>query len=124
VRYFNTTGPCLPEQHSMLPAERRLPELDRLIGRGAYFVVHAPRQTGKTTAMQALAKRLTGAGTYASLYFSCEVASVFPGDIAASERALGQAIQRAAAHTLPAPLRPPPEVTAAPGTWLQALLTA
>lgn len=47
-RYFNMAGPCFPGEHYMLPALDRLPEIRRLVARGTYFVVHAPRQTGKT----------------------------------------------------------------------------
>lgn len=53
MKYFNTAGPCVPERHYMLPPEPRLPEAGRLIERGMYFVVHAPRQTGKTTTLRA-----------------------------------------------------------------------
>jgi len=123
MRFFNTTGPCDPRQHYTLPPERRLPDLDRLIGRGAYFVVHAPRQTGKTTTMQALATRLTEGGTYTAIHISCETASVFPGDVFSSEQAIGQAFHRVARHTLEEPHRPPPETPSKPGTWLQAQLT-
>ncbi len=42
----------------MIPAERRLPEAPGLVEQGGYFVVHAPRQTGKTTALRALAEHL------------------------------------------------------------------
>jgi hypothetical protein len=47
-RRFNTTGPCKPELHYMVPAESRIPEAAGLVERMGYFVVHAPRQTGKT----------------------------------------------------------------------------
>jgi hypothetical protein len=40
----------------MLPALRRLPEVRRLIDQESYFVVHAPRQVGKTTALLLLAR--------------------------------------------------------------------
>ncbi len=59
ARFFNTAGPCRPELHYMLPAERRLPELRGLIDQQLYFVVHAPRQTGKTTYFCSLAQSLT-----------------------------------------------------------------
>lgn len=42
----------------MLPPERRLPGLDAPVAEGLYFVVHAARQTGRTTAMRAFAERL------------------------------------------------------------------
>jgi hypothetical protein len=53
-RWFNTAGPCQSDIHYMLPPTQRLPELARLIEQRSYFVVHAPRQTGKSTAMLAL----------------------------------------------------------------------
>ena len=64
-RFFNTTGPCDPAQHYMLPPRARLPDLLPLVERQLYFVVHAPRQTGKTTAMRAFAEELRAAGTVA-----------------------------------------------------------
>ena len=55
TRYFNTTGPCDANKHYMLPPERRLPGLLPYVEQELYFVVHAARQTGKTTAMSAFA---------------------------------------------------------------------
>ena len=43
---FNTTGPCFPDEHYMLPALDRLPGIRELVASGNYFVIHAPRQTG------------------------------------------------------------------------------
>ncbi len=48
VKRFNTTGPCFPDEHYMLPALDRLPGIRELVAGGSYFVVHAPSQTGKT----------------------------------------------------------------------------
>ena len=124
MRYFNIAGPCDPSRHYMLPAEARLPGLDRLIDRGAFFVVHAPRQTGKTTAMQALARRLTAEGRYTALYLSCENARSFPEDVAATERVIWSAVEELAPDALPAALQPPPRRDADPGTFLRAQLTA
>jgi hypothetical protein len=55
-RRFNTAGPCLPAEHYMIPALSRLPEAPGLVELKVYFVVHAPRQTGKTTALRARAR--------------------------------------------------------------------
>ena len=55
-KYFNIAGPCNPERHYMLPALDRLPDIRRLVNQEQYFVVHAPRQTGKTTALKALVR--------------------------------------------------------------------
>ena len=41
---FNTTGPCFPDEHYMLPALDRLPGVRELVAGGNYFVVHAPRR--------------------------------------------------------------------------------
>lgn len=61
-RYFNTTGPCDPALHYALPPTTRLPDLSPFVARQQYFVLHAPRQTGKTTAMRALAAELRAQG--------------------------------------------------------------
>ena len=51
-KFFNIAGPCLPNRHYMLPALDRMPQIRRLVARETYFVLHAPRQTGKTTAVE------------------------------------------------------------------------
>jgi hypothetical protein len=107
VRYFNTAGPCVPERHYMLPADERLPEARRLAEGGFYFIVHAPRQTGKTTAMTALGQELTAAGGQVALRFSCESGEALGEDIAAVERVVLDSIGQAASVLLPAEFRPP-----------------
>jgi hypothetical protein len=72
LRHFNTAGPCVPALHYMLPALDRLPGIEGLVDRQGCFVLHAPRQTGKTTALRELAVRLTASGRFAALYASCE----------------------------------------------------
>ncbi|MFM7580398.1 MAG: hypothetical protein ACKO5Q_26125, partial [Microcystaceae cyanobacterium] len=71
-KWFNTAGPCQADIHYMLPPTARLPELLPLIQQRNYFVIHAPRQVGKTTAMLALAQELTASGQYlaAATYLS------------------------------------------------------
>ena len=59
TRWFNTAGPCQADIHYMVSPTSRLPNLKQLISQHSYFVIHAPRQTGKTTAMLALAEELT-----------------------------------------------------------------
>lgn len=77
MRWFNTAGPCKPDIHYMLPATARLPDLVGLIDQQTYFVLHAPRQTGKTTAMIALGRELTASGRYVALMVSVEVGAPF-----------------------------------------------
>ena len=59
-RLFNTAGPCLPAEHYMLPPERRLGHVLRLIEDHRYFTLHAGRQTGKTTSIQWLERHFEG----------------------------------------------------------------
>jgi hypothetical protein len=108
MRRFNTAGPCLPEYHYMIPALRRLPEAPGLVDQMGYFVVHAPRQTGKTTTLSALAQDLTASGGYAALHFSCELGRAAGDDYGAAQRGILQRIRRRADAALPSDLRPPP----------------
>ncbi len=74
-RFFNTTGLCNPETHYMVDPFRDLyDDVQRLIEHQQYFVVHAPRQTGKTTFLHALARRLNREGRYVSVVCSLESA--------------------------------------------------
>ena len=72
MRKFNTTGPCFPNEHYMLPALDRLPGIRELVADGNYFVVHAPRQTGKTTALKALAREINLKGDMFAVYCTLE----------------------------------------------------
>jgi hypothetical protein len=85
TRWFNTAGPCNPVEHYMLPAMERLPEVTLLVERGGYFVVHAPRQVGKTTALLSLAKSLTAEGRVLAVLVSMEVGAGHPRDVGAAE---------------------------------------
>ncbi|WP_228060167.1 hypothetical protein [Plectonema radiosum] len=87
-RWFNIAGPCQKDIHYMLSPTIRLPDLEELIQQRSYFVVHAPRQTGKTTAMLALAQQLTATGRYAAVMVSAEVESAFNHDPSAAELAI------------------------------------
>jgi hypothetical protein len=107
ARFFNTAGPCRPELHYMLPPERRLPELPGLIDQQFYFVVHAPRQTGKTTCFRSLAQSLTAGGRFAALLTSCEVGQAAGGDVERGIAAVLDALRIAAETHLPEELRPP-----------------
>ncbi len=124
MRFFNTAGPCNPQDHYMLPPMERLPGLQRLIDQKGYFVIHAPRQTGKTTAMLALGRELTAAGRYVSALVSMEVGAAFDTDIGAAELAILGAWRYAAEARLPADLQPPDWPQAPPGQRISAALGA
>ncbi|MFN9051897.1 MAG: ATP-binding protein [Pseudanabaena sp.] len=105
-KWFNTAGPCKADIHYMLPASDRLPELEQLIAQENYFVIHAPRQTGKTTAMMALAQELTASGRYTSVMLSLEVGAVFSDDVGAAELAILDEWKQSIRFRLPRELQP------------------
>ena len=92
-RKFNTTGPCRPGRHYMLPPLDRLPNVQELFDDEEYFVIHAPRQTGKTTAMRALAEALREKGQ-AACWVTLE-ASRRVEEVAAAEPLWLRALHRA-----------------------------
>ncbi len=110
ARFFNTAGVCEPQDHYMLPPLRRLPDVGTLIDQKAYFVVHAPRQSGKTTCFHHLARELTAGGKYAAVLTTCETARTARDDVERGINAVVLAIHQDAEQQLPADLRPaPPE---------------
>lgn len=106
----------------MLPALRRVPQLRGLIDEKAYFVVHAPRQVGKTTTLMALGDQLTREGRYTGLLVSMEVGEPFGDDPGAAERAILGAWRDRAERWLPPELQPPPWPEADPGQRIAAAL--
>ncbi|MDB9507020.1 ATP-binding protein, partial [Microcystis aeruginosa CS-338/01] len=107
TRWFNIAGPCKDDIHYMLSPTVRLPDLEELIQQHSYFVLHAPRQTGKTTAMLSLAKQLTDTGNYAAVMVSVEVGSAFNHDPSAAELAILGAWYNTINIRLPKELQPP-----------------
>ena len=74
LRFFNTTGPCNPEEHYMLPPEDRLvgAQLQRYIRDKLYWVLQAPRQTGKTTFLQSWMREINAGDEAVACYVSVE----------------------------------------------------
>ena len=106
-RFFNTEGPCWPDKHYMLPPERRLGDVLKLIQRKRYFVVHAPRQTGKTTALRALAERFTAEGKYTALLVNCEIVQTLGDDLEEPIAKVLEVLCKTASINLPEELWPP-----------------
>jgi hypothetical protein len=71
-RFFNTARPCAPGRHYLLASADRLHEVVDLIAREQYFVIHAARQSGKTTLLLDLRHALEAGGKYRALYCSLE----------------------------------------------------
>ena len=114
-RWFNIAGPCKADKHYTISATSRLPDLSMLIEQESYFVLHAPRQTGKTTAMLALAQQLTATGSYAAVMVSVEVGSAFNHDPGAAELAILGTWRNTIEDNLPPELQPPTWAYNAPG---------
>ena len=74
---FNIAGPCFPDEHYMLPPLERLPGIMRIVEQRGYFVLHAARQSGKTTALMALVEEINGQGRMNALYFTVETVQRF-----------------------------------------------
>ncbi|MDR1023436.1 MAG: hypothetical protein LBL94_09240, partial [Prevotellaceae bacterium] len=56
----------------MVEASTRLKGVEQLVDMKQYFVIHAARQSGKTTYLQDLTDRLNALGKYYTLYCSLE----------------------------------------------------
>ena len=81
MRSFNTEGPVVRSKHYTIPPLTRLDlnQVRSLIAGERYFVLHAPRQTGKTSALLALRDELNGTDDPA---YRCVYASVEAGEAA------------------------------------------
>lgn len=97
---FNVAGPCNPDEHYMLPPLDRLPDVMQLVETRKYFVLHAPRQSGKTTAIQALVEAINGTGGMRALYFSLEATQAFTDPASGMDRLSGNMVSDLLDHPL------------------------
>ena len=92
MRFFNTAGPVRPDEHYAIdPLDRvDIGELLSLIRTKQYFVLHAPRQTGKTSALIALRDLLNSgeAGDFRCVDVNVEVGQVARDDTDRGIRAI------------------------------------
>ena len=102
VRYFNTEGPVDPTDHYCIPALERVDydEILQLIHWKKYFILHAPRQTGKTSTLKALADRLNAAGKYRCVYVNVEPGQSARQDVAAGMQTILAALADEADWTI------------------------
>ena len=118
MRFFNTAGPVNPEDHYTIPPLERLDltEVLMLIRQKKYFILHAPRQTGKTSVLLALMDELNRGGRFRCVYVNAETGQSAREDVGAAMRAILGQIASEAEYVLDDP---------APGkTWLHALETS
>lgn len=81
MKFFTTAGPVNPEKHYFVPHRLNTAQIKELIEQEKYFILHAPRQSGKTTAFMQLVQQLNEAGTYKALYVNIEAAQAARSDI-------------------------------------------
>jgi len=109
VRFFNTTGPCNPEDHYMLPPEDRLvgAQLHRYIRDKLYWVLHAPRQTGKTTFLRSWMRQINSSNdAVVACYTSMEACQGIPERAQAMKTMHYAICESARASGLPIPELP------------------
>ena len=101
-KHFNTAGPNIASLHYELDPLVRIDSdaIEALIEQQRYFVLHAPRQTGKTTCLFALRDHLNRAGKFAALYVNIEGAQAARNDVAAAASAIVSALAQQAKMTL------------------------
>ena len=93
-RFFNTAGPIIPSLHYHVPPLERLDfeELSMLIRQMKYLVMHAPRQTGKTSALLALRDRLNADSEFHCVYVNVEVGQTTREDVPMAMRTILNAL--------------------------------
>ncbi len=104
MRFFNTTGPVVAADHYCIPPLARLDpqEVVGLVRDKRYFVLHAPRQTGKTSTLLALRDLLnSGAvGEYRCVYVNVEAGQAAREDTERAMRAVLGSLASGARSTL------------------------
>ncbi len=90
MRTFNTAGPIVPAKHyHIAPLERvDRDEVYELIEDWRYFILHAPRQTGKTSALLALMDELNASGRHRAVYVNVEPGQAAREDVRAAMQAI------------------------------------
>ena len=83
MRFFNTAGPMVPEDHYSIPPLDRLDlaYVLALVQQKKYFVLRAPRQTGKTSTLLALQHLLNDDGRYRCVYVNVEAGQTGGEDV-------------------------------------------
>lgn len=81
-KFFNTAGPIIPADHYNIDPLTRinLEEIEMLIYQKRYFVLHAPRQTGKTSCLLALRDYFNARGEFCAVYVNVEAGQAARND--------------------------------------------
>ena len=92
MRKFKTSGPVVPAEHYCIPPLERfdLEYVLELIRDREYFTLHAPRQTGKTSALKSLQDLLNSGtvGSYRCVYVKLEGGQTARHDVGRAMRSI------------------------------------
>ncbi len=80
-KFFNTAGACIPSDNYTVSMKHHFKRLKELIDNKRYFILHAPRQTGKTTLMLQLMEQINQESEYITLYLNIEAAQPLRNNI-------------------------------------------
>ncbi len=81
MKTFCIAGPIIPTDHYFIPHRLNWNKLDQFLDNKYYFLLHAPRQSGKTTAVLEYARHLNSGNKYTALYLTTEPAHVAKNNI-------------------------------------------
>ncbi|MCP4153495.1 MAG: ATP-binding protein [bacterium] len=99
--FFNTAGPISMDHYHIDPLTRiNLDEILSLIGQKKYFVLHAPRQTGKTSLLRSLMSHINKEGQYTCLHINVENAQAARENVKEGIRSILDTLAERAAHLL------------------------
>ena len=93
-KFFNTAGPTQKDINYYISSFERIDyeEIEMLIESRRYFVLHAPRQTGKTSALFEMMERINSEGVYDCLYVNVEPAQASRADVGSGIRTICECI--------------------------------
>ena len=101
-RFFNTAGPIITADHYHIPLIDRIDwdDIQQLIQSKRYFVLHAPRQTGKTSTLLSIMDALNETGNYHAAYANIEATQAARGDVSKGIPAICSVIARSVGYHL------------------------
>ena len=100
MKTFCTAGPIVPALHYYVPHRLNYDELEGFIEEQLYFVLHAPRQSGKTTGIEEFCRHLNNNGKYAALYINIEPAQAARDHVEKALIAIVEELANAIAYQL------------------------
>lgn len=102
MKFFNTAGPVnRPNHYKIDPLKRwNLNEILTLIEQEKYFILHAPRQTGKTSSLLALQEKLNSENDYICVYANFEIGQASRNDIKSAMKAIAIEVLNSARNLL------------------------